>query len=328
MNEFIELFNEIISFPEVIINQCTFIPEFVRASFLKSLYFVPILSVLYYLIGLLEKFFLANIRLFIKLLRNFKGIFGAAIGIVPECTYSVLTSIFYSRNIISRGTLFACLIMCCDDALPVLFIEPAKAWVIIPVLVIKFVIAVAVSFIVDIAETIFNLRIKHQDELNTMNTDIKEAGCCHHMMNTDERYPNILKHTFVHTLNMFMFVFLSLTLVNGCIQAFGSVSNLASVLMIDSIISIFAVAAIGLISNCAVSVLIAVAYVAEIISFPAFLAGMVTVTGLGLFKLFKRGKSKDANLTAFVLYLTGIIAGLAVYYNILGLGSVSSVFIR
>lgn len=326
MNEFFEMFNEIISFPEYIINQCTFIPEFVRISLLKSIYFVPILVIVYYLISLLEKFFLANLRLFINLLRRFKCFFSSVIGIVPECGYSVLTSILYSRNIISRGTLFACLIMCCDDALPILFLDVQKAAAIIPIILIKFMFAIVVAFGVDIFEVILNLRLKHQDDLNAMNTDINETGCCHHVLNTNERFPDIWKHTFVHSLNIFMFIFLSLVVFNGFIEVYGSAENLASLLMVDSVIPIFVVAGIGLISNCSVSVLIAVAFVLGIISFPAFLAGMVTVTGLGLSKIYKYCTIKNAHLTAFVLYLVGVIAGLAVYYNIFGIGT--AVFIR
>lgn len=328
MNELFSVVNEILSFPELLINKMTFLPEYLSMALLKTIYFVPILIILYYIVGLLEKYFLRNIRKFINFLRTFRALFAAIIGIIPQCTYSLLTSIFYSRNMITRGTLFAGLIMCSDEALPLLFLEPSKAFVIFPLLGIKFVFALAVAFVVDFVETLINLRVKHKDDLNTMNMDINEYACCHHTLSTEERCPNTIKHAFVHTVNIFMFVLISLTIFYFLIQCYGTAQNLADVMFINSPLPILIIAALGLIPNCAVSVLIGVVYVLGLISFPAFLAGMFTVTGLGLNYIYKHSKSSVSYITTIILYIAGVAAGFMVYYNIFGLGAITEVFIK
>lgn len=328
MEEIINAFNEIIGLPEFIVNHLTFIPEFIRMALLKSIYFVPILFVLYLLIELFEKYFLKNIQNFIKLMRRFSGIVTATLGIVPECGYSVISSILYSRNVISRGALFAGLIMCSDEALPLLFLDLEKAITILPLLAIKFVVAIVVAYGIDIVETILNLRIKRKDGVNFLNTDIHEFGCCHHTIMTNEESPNIYRHPVSHTINIFMFMFLSLVVFYGLISLAGSAENLASMLLIDSPIPIVVVAAIGLISNCVVSVVIALAYVLGLISFPAFLAGMITTTGLGLIILSKHSNAKSANNNSLILYIIGVVVGLASYYGMLYLGPISNLFAK
>ena len=105
------------------------------------------------------------------------------------------------------------------------------------------------------------------------------------------------------------------------IGAFGSTESFASVLMIDSPVSVLVVAALGLISNCFISILIAIAFVLGLISFPAFLAGMITVTGLGLFNMFKFAGKKEGILISFVLFVLGTGFGLAFYYGLLTVNS-------
>ncbi|MBR1424734.1 arsenic efflux protein [bacterium] len=321
MNEIFAMFNEVISFPEVLINKCTFLPDYISMALLKSIYFVPVLVFLYLLVEILEKFVISNIPLFIKLLRKYGAFFSAATGIVPECGYANVISVLYSRNIISRGTLLAALIMCSDDALPLLFIDFSKVGVILPILVLKFIAAIAVAYIADFLEVILNLRIKKKDDLNSMNMDINIHGCCYHAINTNDKHPRIINHTLVHTLNVLIFTFLVLSGLYFGIGAFGSTESFASVLMIDSPVSVLVVAALGLISNCFISILIAIAFVLGLISFPAFLAGMITVTGLGLFNMFKFAGKKEGILISFVLFVLGTGFGLAFYYGLLTVNS-------
>lgn len=58
MEELIQHIQEVLKVPEFLINQCTFLPEFIRISLIESIKFVPFLYFLYYGIELLERFFL------------------------------------------------------------------------------------------------------------------------------------------------------------------------------------------------------------------------------------------------------------------------------
>ena len=96
----------------------------------------------------------------------------------------------------------------------------------------------------------------------------------------------------------------------------GSAENLANFFMINSPIQVIITAVIGMVSNCFVSVFLAVAYVKGVISFPALLSGLITVTGLGLMTLTKRCDQKnDVSFITGVLLVTAIVVGLIAYYN-------------
>ena len=136
MEELLNHIQEVLGVPEFLINQCNFLPQFVKTSLITSINFIPWLYILYYGIELLERFFMKNIHLLVKLMKTLGPFFGVGISVIPECGYQVIASTYYSRKMITRGTLLAFFISCSDDALPLLFLDLSKAVVIIPIIVI------------------------------------------------------------------------------------------------------------------------------------------------------------------------------------------------
>ena len=67
---------------------------------------------------------------------------------------------------------------------------------------------------------------------------------------------------------------------------------------------------VGLIPNCAGSVIITELYLANMITVGTMLAGLLTGSGLGILLLFKTNKSLKENLTVlFIIYFVGVIIG-------------------
>ena len=309
MEEILQHIQEVLGVPAFLINHCTFLPEYIKDALITSINFIPWLYVLYYGIELLERFFLTRINVFIRLIQKLGPLFGVGISVIPECGYQVIASTFYSRKMISRGTLLAFYISCSDDALPLLFLDFSKALVIIPIIVIKI--------------------IKPVEDINAINTDLNEPACCHHRIQTKENPAYWWMHPLTHTFNMFMFTFLSLALINCVVLGFGSVENLASFLMIDTPYQLVGTALLGLVSNCVTSVFLAIAYVKGIIGFPALISGLVSVTGLGLFTLVKRNQnSNDNTIITIILVAAAIITGLFVYYNLAVVNMIKDLFIK
>ena len=72
-------------------------------------------------------------------------------------------------------------------------------------------------------------------------------------------------------------------------------------------------ALIGLIPNCASSVVLTQTYLVGGITFGSCLAGLCANAGLGVFVLFRNGKKWKRNLTiVLILYLVGVGVGYAV----------------
>ena len=331
MEELIQHIQEVIGVPAFLINQCPIFADYIKRALIESIYFIPILYILYYAIELLERFFLTHINIFVRLLQKFGPLFGASISNVPECGYQVIASTFYSRKMITRGTLLSFFIVCSDDALPLLFMDLSKAFIIIPIIVIKMIVALLVAYAADILEAILLKKRILLEDVNVINTDLNEPACCHHRIQTVENPPYWYMHPLTHTFNMFMFTFICLAFYYGAIEphAFGSTENLANFLMINSPYQVIATAALGLISNCFVSVFLAIAFLKGVISFPAFLAGLITTTGLGLMTLAKRCDNKnETTFIAVILLVTAIVTGLIIYYNLAVVDIIKEFFAR
>lgn len=326
MEEILQHIQEVLGVPEFLISQCTFLPDYIKDALITSINFIPWLYFLYYAIELIERFFLKHIHLFVKLVRRFGALFGVAISIIPECGYQVIASTFYTRRMITRGTLLAFLISCSDDALPLLFMDLSKAPIIIPIIIIKVIVGLIVAYLIDFA---FIFKKQITEDVNAINTDLNEPACCHHRISTIENLPYWWMHPLTHTFNMFMFTFLSLAFLNCVILGFGSADNLAQYIMIDSPYQVVAGAIFGLIPNCVTSVFLALAFLKGVISFPTFLAGLVTTTGLGLFALVKhQQKSNDNALITFILLIAGIATGLFIFYNMQLITTIQSMLIK
>ena len=70
---------------------------------------------------------------------------------------------------------------------------------------------------------------------------------------------------------------------------------------------------VGLIPNCAASVVITQLYLQGIISIGAMLAGLLTGTGVGILVLFRVNHNKRENLKSLgLLYLIGVLVGIVV----------------
>ena len=189
MEQILQNIKEILGVPAFLINQCPILPQYIKLALIDSINFIPWLYILYYGIELLERFFLTHIEIFVKLIQKLGPLFGVAIANVPECGYQVIASTFYSRRMMTRGTLLAFLIAGSDDALPLLFMDLSKAFVIIPIVIIKIIVGIVVAYSVDIFDAITSGKKKLLEDVNVINSDLNEPACCHHRIQTVENPP-------------------------------------------------------------------------------------------------------------------------------------------
>ena len=122
----------------------------------------------------------------------------------------------------------------------------------------------------------------------------------------------ILKPALWHTGHIALFLFLLNFLLCLAMHTLGE-DLLSAILLKGSVLQPFAAALVGLIPNCAASVLLTQLYLAGSLSFGALLAGLCSGAGLGLAVLLKMNRSRRENgQIALTLYLISALCGLAV----------------
>lgn len=123
---------------------------------------------------------------------------------------------------------------------------------------------------------------------------------------------DFLKPALWHTGHIALFLFLLNFLLCLAMHTLGE-DLLSAILLKGSVLQPFAAALVGLIPNCAASVLLTQLYLAGSLSFGALLAGLCSGAGLGLAVLLKMNRSRRENgQIALTLYLISALCGLAV----------------
>ena len=164
-------------------------------------------------------------------------------------------------------------------------------------LLVKVIIAIVAGYLVDI---FFKKKIavpKHEGEL------CDDCGCHEHSA-------GIVKPALRHTGKIFLYLFVFTAILNLCIEVLG-IDKISAMMLGDTVFQPFIAALIGLIPNCAASVILTQLYLSGAISFASVIAGLCTGAGIGLVVLFKVNPDKKENLKIIaVLYGIAVIAGL------------------
>ncbi len=225
--------------------------------------------------------------------------FGALLGIVPQCGFSVSATNLYAARVITLGTLIAVYLSTSDEMLPIFLSEGVAIDVILKILAIKLVIGMIAGFLIDLV-----IRLKNkgkQDEEKIIDLCEKEHCHCEH---------GICKSALKHTINIFAFILIVTFIINIVIHFVGE-ETIASIMLDRPILGPVISGMIGLIPNCASSVIITQMYLENIISVGTMIAGLLVGAGVGLAVLFRMNKGIKENIKITVLlYSIGVISGI------------------
>ena len=121
-----------------------------------SLKVFPVLLVMYILIELIEHKAVKNLK-YSKILNNkFSPVVSSAVGIIPQCGFSVIATDLYAKKKISVASLIAIYLATSDEALPILPGNPEGLKSVLPLLLIKFLYAVLVGYVIMLVLKITN----------------------------------------------------------------------------------------------------------------------------------------------------------------------------
>ena len=248
---------------------------------------------------------------FLKKSGKLGPLFGAGVGLIPQCGFSSVSANLYCTKIISMGTLVAVFLSTSDEMIPILLgssnIGVGK---IIFILLYKLIVAIAVGFAVDAI-----LRFVGKDKGEIDIDELCENDNCH-----CER--GILYSALHHTLSIGLFILACTFAINAAIFFIGS-DNLSMIMYDKPVISHVIASVFGLIPNCSASVALTEFYTSGFITLGTMLSGLFSGSGAGLLVLFKVNKNIKSNLiiVATVVF-AGILAGL--FADLISLESIIS----
>ncbi len=234
---------------------------------------------------------------------RFGPVIGGLLGIVPQCGFSAAAANLYAGRVITLGTLLAVFLSTSDEMLPILLSETAEgmpASVIVKILVLKAAAAIAVGLIVDLF-----LWKKRPGGGQLHIHDLCEHDHCH-----CER--GILLSALSHTMQIFCFLFV-VTLALGMLIHFVGEDTISGLILNRPVLGEVLAGLVGLIPNCAASVVLTQLYAEGAMSGGALMAGLFVSAGVGILVLCRTNRHPKENFGIIaLLYAAGTLAGLLV----------------
>ena len=218
---------------------------------------------------------------------------GALLGCVPQCGFSAVASNLYASRVITPGTVLAVFLATSDEAVPLLAAAPGAWTALLVVLGLKVVIAIVAGFVLDVPlrrflpKSLYGGYAGHADEVD-----------CHEH---HEEKQSLVWAAAVHTVNIFLWV-LALSVVIGLVIEGVGEENFTGFLTGLGLAQPLFAALLGLVPNCASSVLLTQLYLSGAIGFSSVTAGLCANAGVGLLVLFRANPSLKQNL-----FITGLL---------------------
>ena len=195
--------------------------------------------------------------------------------------------------------------------IPIFISEAMPISLMFEILGIKLILGIIWGFIIDFIfkKFIFKESPKDKDMNENNIVEICEDEHCH----CHEQ--GILKASLVHTLNITIYIFIITLIINFIISLIGE-GNIENFIKNNIFLGPIISSLIGLIPNCAASVIITNLYIENVINMASLISGLLTGAGVGLLVLFKTNKKhlKENIGITVMMYVIGVISGLGLQF--------------
>ena len=273
-------------------------------TLLEAAKLIPFLYLTYLLLEFIEHRAKEQTEALMKKAGKWGPFLGGALGAVPQCGFSASMSNLYAENIISMGTLVAVFLSTSDEMLPIMISGISsgdiRAWSVVKILLVKILLGVVVGFIVDGVARLCSKKEKNIDIESLCHDD--HCGC---------EEGNIFLSALIHTLKILAFILVVSFALNTVIYFIGedALGNFISSLPV--VVGPLATALVGLVPNCASSIVITQLYMSGVISAGSMLAGLLSGSGIGLLILFRVNKNMKSNFAVLgIVYGSGAVIGI------------------
>ena len=271
----------------------------VEHTFEESIVLIPILFVTYVIMEWLEHRAKDKSLNMIRFSGKLGPLAGGLIGIIPQCGFSGAAASFYTAHSITLGTLIAVFMATSDEMLPILISAALEPVMITKVLGVKCAAGVVCGYLVDI---LYKRRPKI--EPNHIHDFCEQEHC--------ECEKGIFSSAVKHTISVFVLIFI-VSIAAHMLVHFAEEKNiiLADSIWNHPVIGHFLAGIVGLIPNCAASVLLTELYVTGVIDIGIMMTGLFVNAGIGLLVLFKVNHRMKENFSITgILYILGVLSGI------------------
>ncbi|MCI5732115.1 MAG: arsenic efflux protein [Eubacterium sp.] len=278
-----------------------FVDIFIEAG-TDTLKLVPFLFLTYVLMEWLEHRTGSRTQAAIRRAGKAGPLLGGVIGVFPQCGFSAAASNLYSGGLITAGTLVAVFLSTSDEMLPIFISEAVPAGTILRILATKVVIGVICGFALDF---LYHGILRRQIRYRNIHTMCESEHCkCEEGI-----FPSALRHT----LQITVFIFLITLLLEAVLEGLGE-EALSGLLLDQPVIGELIAGLIGLVPNCASSVVITQLYLEQVIGAGPMMAGLLINAGVGILvlcRMNRRRVKQNLGIISYV-YLAGVAWGILI----------------
>ena len=279
---------------------------------IDALKLLPFLFITYLIMEYIEHKTGDKTKNIIKKSGKWGPVFGAILGIFPQCGFSAAAANLYAGKVITLGTLIAIFLSTSDEMLPILISEAAPIDIILKILATKLVIGIIAGIVIDFVGQAFKKKKKKQENEEA----VEEIGhmCEHEHCHCEKE--GILKSSIKHTLNIFIFIIIISLVMNIAIYFIGK-EKISNLILNMPVVGPLIAGIVGLIPNCASSVILTQLYLQNVISVGSMIGGLLVGSGLGILILFRVNENIKENMKITgMLYLIGVVSGIIIDFII------------
>ena len=304
-----------------------FVMDLLSDAFLDTLKLLPFLFLAYLLLEYLEHRAGDRMERFLGRAGRCGPLIGAGLGLVPQCGFSAAAAGLYSARLISVGTAVAVFLSTSDEMLPVMLGGRVPWHTVLAALAVKFAVALAVGFACDGVMRLFARhkektaeQLRAEEEDNTATAHHHDHDHEHGHRGYDEIHDlcetehchcekGIFVSALIHTAHIALFIFIVEVALGGLIAGVGE-DRLVAFVSGHGALAYLTAGLVGLIPNCAASVVLTDLYVEGVLSFGTMMAGLLPGAGAGLLVLLRRRRPlRDVICLVALLYVVGVLFG-------------------
>lgn len=266
-----------------------------------SIKILPFLFITYLIMEYLEEKMNAKTVEVLKKTEKSGPIWGAFLGMLPQCGFSASASNLYAGRMITVGTLLAVYLSTSDEMLPMMISASVEPAFIIKVVLLKAAIGMVAGIVIDF---IWQSLLQHKKGEPDIHHFCEHEHCeCGH---------GVVRPAIKHTLKIWLFIFLVTIILNFVIEMVGT-EALSDFILNKPVIGELLAGIIGLIPNCAASVVITQLFLDGLIPFGTMMAGLLVGAGVGVLILLRVNEEKKDTLKIIgLLYVIGVVAGMII----------------